>query len=142
MLVRIAKLLGKPVGDAVSAGDALDIQAAGSVIGGLADAISEEEFDHITNAFAKRSTVSGGNAEQPAQLQYGPKQVPLSDGGIFDLHFAGEYAEWLAWLAFALEVNFGSFLGVMGKAKDDLIGRVQASTAPAENELKSPSPST
>jgi len=143
MLVRLAKLLGKPVGDAVSAGDVLDIRAAGAVIAGLADAISEDEFDHLCTSFGKRSTVSGGNGEQAPQLQYGPKTIPLADGGIFDLHFAGAYVELVGWLAFALEVNYGSFLTVANAAKGDLLGSLRASNeAAAASGSPSPSPST
>lgn len=135
-LVRLAKMLGKPVGDAVSAGEQLDTNTVGSVISGLAEAITETEFDHLVSVFSKRSTVSGGNAEQAHQLQYGPKQVPLSDVGIFDLHFAGAYVELMGWMMFALEVNFGGFLAVANAAKTDLIGSLRDSGA-----AESPSPS-
>ena len=143
MLVRLAKMLGKPVGDAVSAGESLDLRAAGAMISGLADAISEDEFDRLCVAFGARTTVMGGNAAQAAQLQYGPKQVPLKDGDIFDLHFAGQYVELVGWLAFALEVNYGSFLAVANAAKSDLLGHLQDSpAADAASASQSQSPPT
>lgn len=140
MLVRLAKMLGKPVGDAVSAGESLDIRVAGSVIGGLAESVTEDEFDRLCTSFAKCSTVHGGDAEQPAQLQYGRKAIPLSDSSIFDLHFAGAYVELVGWLMFALEVNFGSFLAVADAAKTDLLSGLRASDGAAESAspLRSP----
>lgn len=114
MLVRLAKLLGKPIGEAMAGG--IDFKTAGNVVAQLAETLTEDEFDHLCTSFAGRSSVSGGSVEDQ-RFNYGAKQVPLRDSAIFDLHFAGDYVELFQWLAFALEVNYGGFLPVIQQAR-------------------------
>jgi hypothetical protein len=134
MLVFLGKLLGKPIGDAVSGGKSLDLETAGRVISGLADAVSEQDFDHLVNSFAKHTDVTGGT--------YGAKSLPLHTEGVLDLHFAGAYGELLQWLAFAVEANYASFFAGLGGGKvTDLVSALRVSEPP-NNESPSPSPST
>lgn len=103
VLVRLLKMVGGAVGEAVK-GEAehFDMTTVGKMIGNLADTVSEEDFDYLCDTFAKASEVSGGEYREP---------VLLTTDGVFDLHFAGAYVELGQWLLFAVEVNFGSFLG-------------------------------
>ena len=134
MLVFLGKLMGKPIGDAVSAGRELDLETVGRVIAGLADAVSEQDFDRLVDAFAKQTDVSGG--------QY-TNAVPLNTEGVFDLHFAGAYAELGAWLMFAVEVNYSSFFSELAGGKvSDLAAALRVSPAASEQESESQSPIT
>lgn len=127
MLVRLGKLLGKPVGDAVSAGESLQLETVGRVISGLADSITEQDFDQLVDAFSKRTKVTGG--------EYGSKTIPLSTEGVLDLHFAGAYGELVSWLMFAIEVNYADFLSGLGGAKlSDLARELRASPAAEAGE--------
>lgn len=81
---------------------------AGAAAGDIFASLKEEDFEMALNKFAKLSTVSGG--------EYGEKQPQLDS--VFDMHFAGKYGDMLEWAKFAFEVNFGSFLGALGKLAD------------------------
>lgn len=111
VFVRLTKLMGKPLADAIAAQGNFQDKDAAKLFTGFVEALSEEEFEKLCTVFAKCSTVSGGDSDQPSQLQYGPKAVSLKDTQIFDWHFAGSLGEMFGWLRFCLEVNYGSFLG-------------------------------
>lgn len=120
VIVRLLKMLGGALGSAVKADDAenavgFDVDAIGNVIANIAETVTEADFDFLVDTFAKCSSVSGGDYRAPA---------PLTTEGIFDLHFAGAYVELGEWLLFAIEVNFGSFLGESG-----LVRRASAATS-------------
>lgn len=135
MLVFLGKLMGKPIGDAVSAGQALTLETVGRLISGLAEAVSEADFDRLVDAFARHTEVSGGD--------FGDKSIALSTEGLFDLHFAGAYAELGAWLRFAIEVNYSSFFAKLGGGKvADLAAALRVSEPPKDKPSPSPSPNT
>jgi hypothetical protein len=109
--------LGAIMGDDGEPGDALDRKIDfGRVAAALSD-VSDADLEHITSELASHTTViprGGTNGQKLA--------------AVFDVHFAGDVIGMFKWAAFALEVNFGDFSGVLsipGKAQD----RDQAKTA-------------
>ena len=107
VLVRIAKMLGGAVGEAASMADAASLggklDVIGKVFSNFTDHVSEDDYDYLCDKFSPKTRVTGGD--------YGEKEPKLSD--YFDSHFAGAYWDMAQWLAFAFEVNYGSFLAVM-----------------------------
>lgn len=102
VLVRLLKMVGAAAGGALSGDDesAFSLEAIGRLLSNLAESVTEDDFDYLCDTFAKATNVSGGDFKGP---------VSLTTDGLFDLHFAGAYAELGQWLMFAIEVNFGSF---------------------------------
>lgn len=99
VLVKLLRLVGPAAAEAFSSGKG---DRGGAAIAALASAMNEEDFEEIYDAFAKASRV-----------EVAPNKWPLvSDVG--ELHFAGNYAEMLGWLAFGLEVNYANFFGGLG----------------------------
>lgn len=99
LLVKLLKALG-PAAEALSVSSQ---DNAGALIGKLTAGLDEALVDELCDTFAARSEF---------QLENG-KWMDLA--GQFDLHFAGQYGEMAKWLAFAVEVNYGSFLGELMK---------------------------
>jgi hypothetical protein len=105
VLVRLLKMVGGAAGAAVESEQDFDMRTVGKIVSNLAESVSEEDFDTLVATFMKTTDVSGGAYKTRA---------PLATDGLFDLHFAGAYGELGQWLMFAIEVNFGSFLGESG----------------------------
>lgn len=109
VLVRLLKMVGGAAGEAMAGGDdaldGFDLSTVGKMLGNLAETLSEDDFDYLVDKFAPATAVSGGAYKAP---------MPLNTEGVFDLHFAGAYQELGQWLLFAVEVNFGGFLGEGG----------------------------
>ncbi len=102
ILVKVFKLLGPALGEAAGADKG---QTDGATISALLRSASEsvdvDLFDEVCDAFA-----------QCTRVHLDDKRAPkLDDDDNFDQVFAGNYAEMFQWLAFAFEVNYGSFLG-------------------------------
>ena len=115
-MVRLFKAVGPAASAAIDSKGGLDSSSLSTIIGNLAESLSEEDFDYLCQAFASGSAVQNGS-----------KLVDLKEQGVFDLHFAGRYGELLQWLWFCIEANFGSFLGDLGieraaSAPPDLAG--------------------
>lgn len=85
-------------------GKALAAAGADSTASGIASALREEDFEFVCDTFARMTTFH--TLEAPS------KEPRLSD--LFDDHFAGRYGALVKWLAFCIEVNFGSFLDELG----------------------------
>lgn len=145
VLVRLLKMLGGVAGTAIE-GATLDekeqaetalvsigMSTAGKMLSNFAETVSEDDFDYLIDKFAPTTSVSGGDFKGA---------VPLSTEGVFDLHFAGAYPELGQWLLFAIEVNFGSFLGeggILQKAKAMANVRpVSAAKAASASKSRSP----
>jgi hypothetical protein len=64
---------------------------------------------------------------------------PILDREKWELHFTGKYLESLKVIAFALEVNFGDFLGGL---QDALASKGEAPAAPEPSSSESPQAST
>lgn len=101
LATRIARVFG-PALDGIS-------KDAAAAIGAALKGLSEEDVDYVCDTFAASSTVTGG--------QYGARAPSLES--VFSVHFAGNYGEMLAWLAFCFQINFASFLEGVGP----LLGR-------------------
>lgn len=138
VLVRLMKILGSIAGAGLQQVDkkslatgsdgnvTLSLAAIGHAITDFADKIGEDDFDWLCEKFIPTTEVSGGTYKQG---------IPLATDGVFDLHFAGQYAEMGQWLLFAIEVNYASFLPEGG-----IEAMVRKTVLPGSQEEK-PSPS-
>lgn len=139
VLVRLLKMIGGAAGEAIK-GEAegekgLDMATVGAMVANLATTASEKDFDYLCDTFITATSVS---REGSGVL------LPLSDEGVFDLHFAGEYIELGQWLLFCIETNFGGFLGEGGIVQRIKAGATarRASQDPEPAKSKSRSPNT
>lgn len=145
-LLRIGKVLGPTIAAALAKlesrggekqvtglGDVLDLDLGtlGGAIGGaittLFEHLTESELDHVTTVFAKKTFVGGDTG----------KSVPLDT--VIELLFAGRYDDYLRWLSFCVEVNYGGFFGVAAKLGAALERRAEMVTSSAST---SPNTST
>lgn len=128
MLVRLVKLLGPGIGSFVggigrvgpppSKPNELQLEAmeeSGLALG-FADGIhelcarlNEKDFGELVDQFARHTVVVVSDELQPQLTE------------IFDQHFAGRYDLMLKWLAFCLEINFGSFFGGAADSRSGLL---------------------
>ena len=86
VLARIARIVG-------AAAESATPMAA------FTQALSDDDFVFLCDTFAAMTTYH--TSTEPSKE---PALAP-----VFDLHFAGKYAEMLQWLWFCVEVNFASF---------------------------------
>ena len=108
----------------------LDLSAA---LSEFSASLNEEDLAHITDKLAERSWIVGGREHRLAHDTNGDS--PLSS--VQEEHWPSRYSDWLKWLAFALEVNFSSFLGGKASVVDTLSAMSKGVSA-----SKSPSTST
>lgn len=104
VLIRLSKLVGPMAASVAAAKDketALETAAQAAFA-----AITEEDFKFVCDTFAESTDVVMPDGREP-QLSK-----------IFDLHFAGEYLTMIQWLAFCVEVNFGSFFAAGRRSPD------------------------
>lgn len=111
-LIRFARMVAPAVAElagavgsltAASAGAALletaiDGERLGRAFVAFLDRATEDEIAWLCETFAGRTLV---------RLDGSPAFVPLAD--VMEIHFAGKYRDALAWIRFALEVNFADF---------------------------------
>lgn len=90
VFVRMVKMLGGAV-------DSLDKNNLGEALTKLADRLDEKDLNYLCDILAKNTDVRLPDGRAPR----------LAD--VFDLHFSANYLDMLAWLVFALTVNFESF---------------------------------
>lgn len=119
VLLKVVKSVAPLFMAAAAAGNLKDIDVEGvtSAIAG----ISEDDFEWLVEQFAGATSVQVGD------------QAP-SLKKVYDLHFAGRYLDELAWLSFAIEVNYGPFFQDMKRKAAARLGKDAAA--------KGPSPST
>lgn len=103
--------------------------AFGGLIEGLADNLSEEDFDYLTETLAECTCISTEK----------DKWVPLKSS--MEFHFAGNYGEMFAWLGFALKVNFGGFTKGQGSLTA-LLAKVRAAAKASQSRTTSTGGST
>lgn len=145
LMLRLYKALGPAAARALATvdlpeGDLLGVHvrdllpALAAAVQGLAESLSEEDFDFTVATLAEYTQIS---------LEAG-KWVPLKDH--MEFHFAGNYVELFQWLGFALRVNFGGFTGEQGtlaalleKAKAVQRAR-QSPTSSTGTSTESPAP--
>lgn len=84
-----------------------------------------DHLDAIVKALGETTLVSAPQKEGAART------FKLTDPGIFDEMFAGNYAEFLEWLYLALEVNFSSFFAVSPALLAKLTAKLAKPDAPA-----------
>lgn len=97
MLTKLTKKAAPVLGALAEAGT-LSGAGLGKAAEALGAQLSEEDFDSIAAEFADVTDVKVGD-----------KWPRLSH--VYDEHFAGNYAELLEWLKFAIEANYSDFLG-------------------------------
>lgn len=97
--------------------------------------LSERDLAHISDKMAERSWILDGAKHQMACDDSGNAYLP----NVEEEHWPERYGDWLQWMAFALKVNFASFLGGAGSGsvKDVLSAIVKGASA-----SQSPSTST
>lgn len=117
LLVKLLKALG-PAATAIQ--DAKDGNV-GALLGKLTGSLDEDLVDELCDTFAGCTEFDLGNG----------KWIGLGETGQFDLRFAGKYGDMVKWLTFALEVNYGSFLGEFlksgGKVSDASMSQTPSS---------------
>lgn len=89
------------------------------IAGAIADTLkglSDEDFAWLCDEFAARTFVVHSDG----------RELMLSK--IFDVHFAANYSNMIAWLVFALGVNFGGFF--QDQALGDLLDTLMKKASP------------
>lgn len=106
LLVRLIRLMGPSIAEAVRAVAADGGSVSKMSIGVLAPSIGDvcERLNDDDLAFAV------GTLAEETELSEGGGFAKLAP--LVEYHFRGAYDELFQWLAFALEVNYGSFLAV------------------------------
>lgn len=118
VLMKIAKSVG-PLFVLAGGGASLNAAKAAEAVAGL----SEDDFAFVVDTLAKKTDVTLQDGKSPSLAV------------IFDLHFAGRYEDELAWLEFAIEVNFGPFFrGLLAKA-----AAARGAATPTRSSSTSPS---
>lgn len=136
LLVRIFKLLGPAVGQAIGGVDAAkptiaDIKTAaiGAALGEIAGRLSQQDLDFAIDMLAEYTEVQQPNGDDGGERWTRLKQD-------MEFHFAGEYVRMFAWLAFALQVNYLGFLNGRG-GLSAVLAQIKA-----RMPSRSPAPST
>lgn len=104
-MVKIAKAASVGLKGASLATDAGE---GAMVLSGIADIVTnlpEADVQALAKQFAACTRVGGG--------AYGTTEPLVQLAKVYDEHFAGNMSEWLAWIAFCVEVNFADFLGLL-----------------------------
>ncbi len=94
--------------------------------------LTEQDLERITDKLSERSWILDAERHQMPPDESG--KVNLSN--VEEEHWPPRWGECAQWLAFALEVNFASFLGGAG------VGGVLSAVAKGKSASKSPSTST
>ncbi len=87
-----------------SEGEDAALKILGGSLSKIAESVTEEDFNFFCDTLAPTTCV-----------EIDGKRPQLDR--VFPVHFAGNYAEMLGWLAFAFEVNFGSFFVGTGRTQ-------------------------
>lgn len=97
-------------------------------------------------SFALQSQALGSNVKDIAYTLAGVTQVQLPDGkshtlsDVYEVHFAGKYDAWYAWLRFALEYTMSSFLGILPALVEAAVGAFGAAGEKDKSPSIPPSP--
>lgn len=131
VLMALLRFVGPSFARAATEGTDNVEKALSGALESFALTAKEEDFNFVSDAFAKRCKV-----EIQTTTKGGPgvAQIPLAD--VFDSHFAGgaglrNMIQWLIWCA---KENFGDFLAVSGT---DLLSGIQNQV---RGSAESPSP--
>lgn len=91
----------------------------------FSSSLSQDDLETIADKMAERSWIVDAKQHQMACGEDGTAHLPTVD----EDHWPSRYNDWLKWLAFALEVNFSSFLGEKGSVAGTLSGIVKGASA-------------
>lgn len=108
ILTTLTKMLG-PAAKELTRGES----GALAAVGAMAETLDPDQVLSLAETFAEFITV-----------QMGDKKPRLKD--VFEVHFRADYGSMLELLAFAIEVNYGSFLAEL-KAKPSVVLQAKAS---------------
>ncbi len=109
----------------LAAAEHIDEKATAGAAASLVQNLDEETFEILCNAFAKRTRLVQG------------AKMPLLDGAIFDVHFAGRYVTMTKWVGECLVFNFANFFE--GSSLESTIAQLRTL---ATSRSKSPKAST
>ncbi len=116
VLFRLTKMLGPTIAGLIRGGGFSQGGIAGA-LRAFAESGSDEDIDYLCDSFAAVTKVK-------TPLANG-HEIELDLGKQFDDHFRGHYGEMIAWLMFAIEYNFESFLSEMtneGSGLGEMLG--------------------
>lgn len=107
----------------------LDISRA---LAEFSSTLSEQDLEVISDKMAERSWILNGAKHSLACDDQGNAHLPA----IEEEHWPSRYGDWMKWMAFALEVNFSSFLGGMGSVSGAL-SSIGKATSPSPSQSTS-----
>jgi len=81
-----------------------------AILGALPSVLDDADFKHFSALFGPHTDITKPGAVESLKLTIAQQ----------DLHFAGQYLEYLEWLKFACEVNYGNFFSGMLKGAGGL----------------------
>jgi hypothetical protein len=111
-LVRLVKL-ASPVLSALLAEGGNKALAGAAAIKQLPGVLTEEDLAYFAKTFGTASKYQNDNAMIPLVVQNQ------------ELHFAGRYSEFFDWIAFSIEVNYGSFFGDLMRRGTNAVSGIQ-----------------
>ncbi len=110
-LMRLVKIIS-PIAAAAFRGDNAGVFEA------LPLALTDDDVEYFAKIFGQQSRYLEDGNWKPL--------LPANQ----EMHFAGRYAEFVKWLVFSIEVNFGGFFsGKSGEGLADLLKVIQAKAA-------------
>jgi hypothetical protein len=122
-LVTLFRMLGGGVAEIFQATGTAE-ERIGAALNGLQKTLNPDDLESLCQAFASNTkiivmaTTTAGKVPIPQVLDY-------------DNHFAGDnLRHQFSWLAFAIEVNFGNFLGGRGVNLADAMGLIKTKAMP------------
>jgi hypothetical protein len=107
VLLRLVKALGPAAAVLAVAG----AEGLGNAISAALQSITETDLDYLIDTFAASTDLV-----LPTTTAAGAGSVKVALTGCYDSHFAQRYPESLAWLVWAVQVNFSSFFDGKGAA--------------------------
>jgi hypothetical protein len=126
MLAQLGKMLAPALAKAAEGGSLKSIMGAdlsqidlSGMAQMLVDRLDEDALVRIVEDLAAVTTFSDHGKDWP------------NLGAAYDIHFAGRLASLAKWLAFALEVQFGDFFGVLGSLAKSGAAQAIASASPS-----------
>lgn len=101
-----------------------------SALDEFSNALSEDDYRRITEGLAEQSWIVDAETHGLAPTGQGSEQgCAVLSPSVCEEHWPPRYNEFLGWLAFAIEVNFASFLGGKLNVKAALLGLAKATSA-------------
>jgi len=135
LLTRLYKLLGPSLADLLrGAGSGLaDMPTTilADALRSLSDRLPDGELDALVDELSATTEITHDNGAHWLQLRTEKEH-----------HFAGNYRELFAWLGFALEVNFSTFLVGSADLRSALVGLLKPVSSPSQSPKGSTGAST